>query len=131
MSNIRITGDNSITYEFDTNKNIVYIVEERIYLIYLTIFSIFLLFCVIIYDYIKDFFRVLSGYKDIFTSDNSIQGVVKLTGYTKGNIIRYIIMLLLVIISIVSFYFSNKYTIIALKDVPTDVLKKYNKQYPK
>lgn len=121
---IEITNNN-ITYQLDNEK--VSIVEKRDFLGYLSVILLICFLIVFLYDYVKDILRVLSGYKDIFKGQET-SGAVKLTGYTKQNMIRNIAMFVLGGLAIVSSYFSVSYIPIDIKDVPKEVIEEYNKQ---
>lgn len=57
-----------------------------------------------VYDYVKDIIRFFSGVKDLFGKGSGQSGVMKIAGFTVGNMQRYVIMTVLFILAFVGFY---------------------------
>lgn len=69
------------------------------------IVSIVVFALVFVYDYFKDYMRNISATKDLFNNQGSI---LKIFGFTKGNMIRTMVKFGLLVISFLFFYFSKK-----------------------
>jgi hypothetical protein len=72
------------------------------------------------YDYVKDAMRVISGYGNILNG-NSIQGGLKVMGYTEGNIKRGVGLVVLFILMIGSGYFSRRLRLLTQSEIPDDI----------
>lgn len=68
-----------------------------------------------IYDFGKDMGRVFSGYRDLFRGEGS-QGLLKITGFTRGNVIRQMIKISLFIVSILLLSHEKKKEITPIPD---------------
>ena len=104
----------------------IYVVKTRRVMLYATVTFFILAVIVGAYDYIKDIMRSFSGYKDIMSGNDAAKGVLKISGYTRGNFIRTAVMFVLIFLFIVSAKFINVKTPISKEQVPNDVLLQMN-----
>jgi hypothetical protein len=113
-----IQGKDGNTYNIVGKQ--VYIVETRKSMLYATVFFLLCFIGLFMYDYVKDAMRVISGYGNILNG-NSIQGGLKVMGYTEGNIKRGVGLVVLFILMIGSGYFSRRLRLLTQSEIPDDI----------
>lgn len=116
---MRYTSENGKTYEKIDDQ--YYIVTRRKWLLYTTGTLVTILLILVIYDYIKDLMRKVSGYRDVMRGDGML-GMSKVYGFTRSNFVRGIILLLLTALIAVSVRFLEVKRPVEVEDVPEDIL---------
>lgn len=122
---MEIMGNDGHKYVFDSKEEKIYVTKYAKYSQWLFNGSMALLVIVVIYDMFKDTARTLSGYRDIF-SGKSGSGAAKVMGYTRGNIMRGVVMGGLVVVAfLLNRYLESNKKQITERSIPRDVGEKY------
>ncbi len=99
-------------YSYDSGK--LFVIEDSwVNTLGLVILVIAILF--FMYDFGKDMARAFSGYRDLFNGKGS-EGLQKVIGFTKGNVIRQLIKITLFVSSILLLSYKNKKEITPIPD---------------
>lgn len=127
MLKILKIDDNDITYNFNFEKREIYTTKKsdlmsNVFMI--LIVSVILLF---VYDFFKDSLRNFSGFKDVMRGNSPI-GAAKLSGYTRGNMIREIMKYGGIILIFIFAYFGFNITPIKFEQLPNHIKLKYIQQ---
>jgi hypothetical protein len=91
--NIFILKHNNVEYEINLINGKIYEHQTNLYVLGFMIICIVSLIIFVLYDWLKDIMRWFSGVKDIYNNNNG--GVLKILGWTKGNLTRTILIFVL------------------------------------
>jgi hypothetical protein len=121
---IKIVGDNGKTYEFDVPNKKIFVTVPNPTATTILMVLLSALVIAIAYDTVKDFFRGVSGIHDL-THGSSRSGIAKLFGFTKGNLLRYLVIVGILYGLYVTAKNMDMRKEITSKDVPEDVQQKF------
>ena len=107
----------NLYYDFDQQNKKIYKIKTNNFFLTVTALLVIVVIILIIFDYIKDALRYLSGIKNISGGDIGV-GSMKFLGYTKGNITRGIAIVGTSIVTVVSSFLSLKREEITYEQVP-------------
>lgn len=123
-TNIFELTDNQQSYKFDLSQKKVYKVSNNTFIILMISILIIILSLLSIYDYIKDIMRWISGTNNIIQG-NTIKGIMKIEGYTAGNMMRNTSISINIVLIIISFLFTRSDKEIQFNELPINIQKQY------
>lgn len=125
MSKILKINDSNITYNFDFERSEIYTSSH--FMTNILMILIILVVLLFVYDFFKDSLRNFSGFKDVM-SGNSPIGAAKLSGYTRGNIIREMMKYGGLALIFIFSYFGFNTTPIKFEQLPNHIKLQYTQQ---